>query len=395
MCGIITSISKEPTLDNVSKVKLQYEEQKNRGQLGYGFVAIDKNGEVIHSRSTDERNILAELDKLPETNLVMFHHRIPTCNLNAVKANHPIFISNKKNLDYKYFIVHNGSISNTDSLRTEHEEEGFKYGTDVSWHGTYNKELSFNDHTDTESLGIEMAKFVEDRSSRIKARGGAAIFMLQIDRKNKPINFYYFRETNPIKAYWNKDTFFLASEAPGVVIPERKIFKLNLETYELTQRDARLSSYTEIGTKDDLVISPWERVGTKHSTKVEDVKKNTHVTIVKTNEPEEYMRESIKTTERSNTILIDAPDRLLGSIKKLTGSPMTSSLRTIKEMEEIKASALGQLEIVESDIFQFEYQHGEEVITEEKMELIEDQEKWQALIQWVEDQLEFSQAICQ
>ncbi len=258
MCGIIASLTKEPSLDNMLRVKFQYKEQDHRGQNGFGFVAIQDH-KVIYARATNEKEILEELDKLGETTLIMFHHRIPTCNMNAVKTNHPIFVASKKNLDHKYFIIHNGMIQNTVNLRKEHEAEGFKYRTDLSWKYSQVAHI-YNDHTDTESLGIEMAKFIDGETSRIKARGNVACFILQMDYENHPIAFYFFRESNPVNWYRNQKGMFMASEAKGQELPKDRLFRLDLKDWTLSSKSAHLSKWDEVGTKDVIPQEEWELV---------------------------------------------------------------------------------------------------------------------------------------
>lgn len=283
MCGIIASLTKQPTRLNVEKVKHQFNEQRSRGVQGFGFVAVE-NGNVVFGKSTTEKEIMEMLDVLGPTTCVVFHHRVPTCNFNSVKTNHPIFIASKANLENKYFIVHNGHIQNTETLRTEHEKEGFVYRTNIQYRYEGNDQI-WEEHTDSESLGIEMAKFIEGKTSRIKARGGAAIFMLQIDKENNPKALYSFRETNPIKLYRNQNCIFMASTSAGVEIPERKLFRIDLKTWKLESADARLSTHLDVGKEDDgstvafteVITKPSMRISPEVEQMVEDIRRNTHV----------------------------------------------------------------------------------------------------------------------
>lgn len=352
MCGIITSLTKKPSLRNTQRVKLQYEKQDHRGTDGFGFVAVE-NGEIIHARSTEEAAILAELDKLGPTTFIMFHHRIPTCNLNAVKANHPFFIASKKNLTYKYYVCHNGSISNTDSLRKEHEEEGFKYKTIVEWR--YGKsEASKSDQTDSESLGIEMAKFIENRQSRIKARGLVATFILQTDRDNKPVAFYYFKEGKPIKFYANGEGAMFASEGMGVDAEDKILYRLDLTTGELTSKEAKLTGFDEIGKKDDGEITEFKPV-------------------VKKKKTAPFMLHSGVTHN------VRIPDRVIAvqNIVNNTSVVVPRQFNTgrfatefsIDSIRKILSSEENKLYNVESDIYEFCDKFGEEIETEEIVNL--------------------------
>lgn len=339
MCGIITSLTKKPSLENVIKVKKQYKHQYQRGTDGFGFVAIQDN-EIKFVRCVYEEEIMEELDKLGETTFLMFHHRIPTCNFNTPDANHPLFIHSKKNLEYKYFLVHNGSVTNTDSLRKEHETDGFKYKSEVEF--VYGKSTYVNkDHTDSESLGIEMAKFIEGKQTRIKARGGVAMFMLQLDAKNNPVAFYYFRNSNPINWFSNQSSLFLASLAHGQTLPDNTLFMLDLKTWETFTKPARLSDYNDVGTTVHGEVSAWTKL--ERRPKVIDVKKNTLPTTADTLRESQAVCTIVPEKREGNTLFVpDRPAGFLGGFKRLFQdkprehfvSPLRKSIRTMGELEK-------------------------------------------------------------
>lgn len=356
MCGIITSISKQPSHDNVDKVKRQFDLQRGRGTNGFGFVAI-QDGVVRYARTETEHDIMQLLDELIEPTLIIFHHRIPTCNYNTVKANHPIMIMSKKNLENKYFIVHNGSIQNTDTLRTEHEKEGFKYHTDVSF--VYGDETKvYNQHTDTESLGIEMAKFIERKSSRIKARGGAAIFMLQMSRENVPIAFYAFRENNPINFSRNQNNIFMASTAPGLDMEEKMLYRLMLDDWSLSATPAHLSDYHEIGKPVDKEEDKADFTTVVHKASVpkppsaeveqmvSDIKRNSHHHYPKGTPP--LLDTRTREVQMGNTLIM-LPGKTSSNV---TLDEYLGLADKLKQFEERMDAADAELMQFEQDFFE-------------------------------------------
>lgn len=372
MCGIITSVTKVPSLDNVKKIKAQYEEQKNRGTEGFGFVAV-KNGQVIWIRSKKEKDIMTQLDTLGETSLIMFHHRVPTCNYNTPKANHPFYITSKKNLRGKYFIVHNGHIDNHQSLRDEHEKEGYKYKSEVSW--GFGGDTTYSAHTDSEALGIEMAKFIEGRQSRIKARGRAAIFMLELDHKDNPTKFYYFRETNPISWYRNQKSMFFASEAKGIELPEKKLYCLDLSTWEVLTKDAHLSTFDERGLKDITPPSPF-------------------MLLEKSPIRVPMCDVGVMQENPNNVVVIPHPViRHEKGFSKLFEnyadhpSALSMSIRTHRSIEEAITKAEEKLYSAQSDLFEFINVYGDDPNNENLVALDSDVKKHQGVVDMLKRQL--------
>ena len=236
MCGIISSITKNPKKVNiVDKVLKQFEAQKDRGLQGFGFVAVDDK-KLTFVRTTTEKEIKEELAKLQDCSLLMFHHRIPTSSPNKAKANHPIKIENDKLFKYNYYLVHNGHIWNDDELKTQHEALGYKYSSIVNSSLYGDKVYSNKVFTDTEALGVEMALMIEGHKKTMDATGGIACFLLQTTKTNKPLNLFYFRNSNPIKFYHNQSGIFLSSEGKGRELPEDVMFCYNIQEHKLEFR---------------------------------------------------------------------------------------------------------------------------------------------------------------
>lgn len=264
MCGIITSIAYDKSFDNKKKVWDQYQEQKHRGKDGYGFVAVTPDG-IRYARATTEKAIKEELDKLPDTFLLMFHHRIPTSSVNSVNANHPIFIHNKKNLAHKYFLIHNGHISNHAALYDDHHKPmGFKLRTHAAYR-YYQGKNDYDTYTDSEALGIELALYIEGKTDHLRTRGGVACFMLQVDQNDVPVRLFFFRNTNPINFYRNNHGCFFSSVGKGEELEADMLYCIDFLNGEVLKKpvvyySAKETAVTVIKNEQDA-IDALEAVG--------------------------------------------------------------------------------------------------------------------------------------
>ena len=238
MCGIIAGINLDGKQNLPKLVEEQFNKQALRGRRGFGYVAVFDN-EVIHAKSTTEEKIIASLRTLDNPKAILFHHRIPTSSSNSVPSNHPILVKNKKVLENRYFLIHNGHISNYSTLEDEHNKEGFNYSTKNEFTYAYGQDKGlYYDVTDSEALGVELAKFIEGKTKYVNCWGALAFIMLQIDKDNKPVAVYYGRNvSNPLKFYQDGKLFFLASEAKGLSIPSHKLFRYDLNTLQYSVKD--------------------------------------------------------------------------------------------------------------------------------------------------------------
>ena len=203
MCGIIGFFNKDVNVNEM--VAEQYEDQKLRGQEGYGMLYIDSKGIVHVKRSTGEVKFLIDL-ALNQSKMIVAHHRSPTSSDNDIKQTHPIVVESGS-LKYKYYVVHNGIISNAKTLKTEHEKLGFVYTTEQVYTDDTTK---FND---SESLAIELAMFIEEQTKEIKTMGSAAFIVVQVEKGNNKVNKVFFgRNSNPIQIDANGGHVYLASE---------------------------------------------------------------------------------------------------------------------------------------------------------------------------------------
>lgn len=198
MCGIIYAknlVDRHP-VNNL--VKVLYENQKDRGQEGFGFVGL--NAERIDTyRATDEKGIMKYLNEY-QYDEIIFHHRLPTSTQNTIRSTHPFVIAIA---DKKYYFVHNGIIQNADELKGKHSRKGIIYS---SKEGT--------DFNDSEALAWDFCLWLNDQQEKMEAEGSVAFVCLEVDaRTNRARKLYFYRNDKvSLKIYKDRTLLLLASE---------------------------------------------------------------------------------------------------------------------------------------------------------------------------------------
>ena len=168
-------------------------------------------------------------------------------------------------MKYKYFLIHNGHISNFETLQKENEKEGFQYKTRTPCKSYYEKEAE-ELVTDSEALGIDVAQFIEGKKKNLDSKGLFAFMILQMTRDNEPVAIYYGRNGNPIKFYQNEKLFFMASEAMGLTLPLDKLYRYDLGTdkYDFIDMNDGYKTYnTQIPEELDELTCEQEELGFK------------------------------------------------------------------------------------------------------------------------------------
>lgn len=209
MCGIIGAISKNNK--RVGKeLLLKYEAQKSRGHEGFGYCAFE-NGVVKVERAEQEEKIRRKL-KHEMSPFVMFHHRFPTSTINVEECTHPIHVSHEE-LDYDYYVVHNGVLRNEDELKKKHEGYSvpYKYTTELIYSSKssyksnhtgqeYKSEIkNTHEFNDSESLAIELARYFDGMSHKIDAVGTIAFICLQTTKQGKFVKLHFGHNSgNPL-----------------------------------------------------------------------------------------------------------------------------------------------------------------------------------------------------
>lgn len=243
MCGIIWTKQRNGK-PAVRKLRKLYHAQKSRGQLGFGYIEIDRNGVGPLMRTRFEDEIFKTLSKSEATD-ILFHHRFPTSTPNTPNTAHPIPVSNKK-LKYDYVGVHNGVLTNHKELKVVHEKEGYSYTTELHngvWCEAENmfyydrgETTCFND---SEALIIDLAQAIESGADKIMARGSIAFIILQIDKETKkPVKMFYGRNTNPLMMEVEHSHIKISSMGSGSEVEPHKLHCYDYVTGEIiTVRD--------------------------------------------------------------------------------------------------------------------------------------------------------------
>lgn len=221
----------------------RYVAQQHRGTKGFGYVAFYKEGtggKISIGRAEVEKDIRTQIMN-EHSSMIMFHHRLPTSTPNIVEATHPIFVSHEE-LDYDYFVVHNGVIRNADELRKKHESLGYVYNTvietEVITHHKarnggakyYVSEAKTEKFNDSESLAIEVARFIDGMTSRIDAIGTVAVVAWKVNKDTGKLTSisYGHNAGNPLTISDNQDHFFISSMG-GTEIPEDILYTLSTD----------------------------------------------------------------------------------------------------------------------------------------------------------------------
>lgn len=206
----------------------QFLDQRHRGTEGFGVFDRTRTRLV---RATKEKKMLGWLKNHESTSL-MFHHRFPTSTRNRKSACHPF--STKDHFDSNYVLIHNGHISNSRSLRLEHEKLGIQY------HSWDKSEGKFND---SESLLWDVALYLEGKQSKLQAYGNIAFVCLEIPKdKRKTTKLHFARNTNPLNMLVDEGTVMLSSEGEGNSAQPHKLYTLNYKTLALDMIDLKIPS---------------------------------------------------------------------------------------------------------------------------------------------------------
>lgn len=277
MCGLITAYSRNAKKSASITVVKQYGKQWIRGNDGFGFIAVDlKNGHKIEKyiRKQTEQAIEKQLLKC-ESNLIMYHHRLPTSTINIPETNHPIKISHP-DLPFILYVAHNGIISNADDRQIDHKVNGYNYSTAITVcekvihaNQTYtisgSKKEKFND---SEALAWDIALVLAGKQKEVKARGSIAFTAIQTDLNGKVTHFHYGRNAfNPLILQTNKNGWLLASEANGKMIDPDVLYTIDLISGKNNQQKLILPTNPPISVGFNYDYGNWGNWGKKSKKK--------------------------------------------------------------------------------------------------------------------------------
>ena len=219
MCGIISIKNLKDSHPVNELVKICYQNQKGRGQQGFGFVGLSKERVDIY-RAVDEKEIVKYLNQY-EYDEIIFHHRMPTSTRNTLKSAHP-FITEVA--DKRYYFIHNGHIQNAEKLRERHAERGIAYSS--------MDEDGFND---SEALAWDFCLWLNNQQEKVEAEGSVAFVCLEVNKKtSRAERLYFYRNGGAqLKMYKDKSLFLLASEGNYPPIKKDRLYFWDYEKRQI------------------------------------------------------------------------------------------------------------------------------------------------------------------
>lgn len=243
MCGLALVLSKKKKHTG-QRIYDVYKAQSGRGQQGYGFISI-RNGEIHQVfRSLGEHAFKQALMK-DNSEIILAHHRFPTSTKNVLGATHPIFVSHPE-LDFDYYIAHNGVITNSYVLKRQHEELGYKYNTAFTEHTVAKfddgrEEIMDSERTvfnDSESLAVELARFIEGKSDKVNTNGAAAFIGIAVEKGGKKVDSLFFGKNRGRDLCISENNkWYIISSETGSDLEDMKLWKYSLSGKDWEERD--------------------------------------------------------------------------------------------------------------------------------------------------------------
>lgn len=234
MCGLIYSHNFKGKPVN-GFIFDRYKAQKDRGQEGFGVF----DGKYLFKAAQEDR-IVHWLSKTKNySDMLLFHHRMPTSTVNTKRSAHPFTTGNYFG-DWEYVLAHNGSLGNDRSIHYDHEKLGIHYQTMVD--GKFN---------DSEALLWDFALYMQGEQEGLKVKGAAAFICIRL-YKGKPEYLYFGRnDARPLKMDKTKKHFNLSSEGKGQMVTTNMLHSFNYQTKKLTRTPLTISNYEYFSHKPD------------------------------------------------------------------------------------------------------------------------------------------------
>tara|TARA_R100001086_G_C11848217_1_gene261057 strand:+ start:41943 stop:43145 length:1203 start_codon:yes stop_codon:yes gene_type:complete len=183
--------------------------------------------------------------------IILFHHRKPTSTKNTLHTTHPIFVRHEE-LDYDYYISHNGVITNHGYLKQEHNKKGYEYTTEfreetiLKYKNGKEEESTTGavQYNDSEALAVETARYIDGQGKAPDFRGAAAVWGIKVDKKSqKVLDIFFFRnEGRELGVERTKKWVSVYSEAPQQV-GYNILFHINPKTRKDSQETIDLNKY--------------------------------------------------------------------------------------------------------------------------------------------------------
>lgn len=347
MCGIVY-VKREDGLPANKMIIKRYQEQKKRGNEGFGYVAIEDGYIKDVKRATTEAEIIRLLEK-EKSSEILFHHRYPTSTENYSEVTHPIVVDNK-DLKHVYHVVHNGVLQNEEELKKEHNKLGFDYTTEfvekqITVFRDYQYESETTFYNDSEALAIEIALFSEDKKKTIEADGTIAFIAIQSERDGKVTAILFGRNYgNPLVREETKDFICIRSEGKGDNVMAHELNCFNRITGEQYFTDIDIGKVAPVKKSvgygyQDMIDFPL------YNDDIEDDMQSGYV---------EYYQQELERKLSSVEEQIISTQSDIEEVKKLIGKSSDSEKsaweQELKEMEEDLLSLDIEREGIDSEI---------------------------------------------
>lgn len=336
MCGIIGLIVKKKYEDSDNLAITLYNlfrQQSTRGTQGFGIAYLNQNKEIKRIRSETITDIFGvwNKDSFEEMNntgtYILFHHRVPTCNQNKEKYNHP-FLNEKQDIA----LIHNGYLYNDKELYKELKEKGHNFETE----NEETKEI-----TDSE---VMLHLYEEKPTSSIKEKiqelenktlGQLSIIIID-NQKNKLIAY---KRNQPLVISKNDNLLILTSEyheeLKQIGIKELREMKEN----ELLTIDAKGNYVIDLITKNPKVYS-YKSKGFDYKDYWNDNKSSVQTSIIEKFEDEKDKERAIIRLEKRIKNLEKQKESIIKKLnKKNKNSKEIQTALTAKESRRIKELA--------------------------------------------------------
>lgn len=242
-----------------------FEDQHSRGMEGFGLIRISPEGKVEIDRACEPAKFMIDLYR-KESSMMIAHHRKPTSTPNKMSQTHPMMI-NCGDLAFNYAIVHNGVVSNDNELKKEHEGLGYVYQTDMTESSPATGYRTVGKFNDSESFAIEVARYIEKKTTVMGARGSCAFIAVQMTKEGKAVQVFFGRSEGVLKMSQTRNKLCVSSEGEGQEIPDATMYSFNLKdpNMKLDKREfvvAKWSSRAPVTThqhnfrgEDDTVVA--------------------------------------------------------------------------------------------------------------------------------------------
>lgn len=246
MCGIVY-VKRLDGKQAQKQVLKRYSKQQHRGSEGFGYIGVKSNGAISPLQRTQfEHEIRIKLGASSLTE-ILYHHRYPTSTPNVPESAHPLLVANKE-LQYNYYVVHNGVLQNEEDLKEIHEKLGYKYLTEIKTQyrtkkgHVYTSEEVFND---SEAFAIELARTIEGLQPECNAKGAIAYIAYQVDKASGAVIATYFGTNggNPLMVQRNKEFITICSEGAGTPVEANKAYRIEPSTSDIVECSVKLQPF--------------------------------------------------------------------------------------------------------------------------------------------------------